>query len=193
MLSDEGSRQEAQFLAALNGLGATGGSELLEGARTVRLDGVLGNEKLRGDLAIAEATGNQGKNFELACRYAEGLLVGRIGREGSNGGGFCGDKHFSHHGFSGGLAPARNAQPEPDAQGCEEDGDERDVDLDGVLDDDEAVFGVLEDGDEETADETKDEDVALHDGVMKKYNGGGEEVVSRRDALARSTRRRTTP
>jgi hypothetical protein len=31
-----------------------------------------------------------------------------------------------------------------------------------VLDDDEAIFGVLEDGDEETADETEDEDVALH-------------------------------
>jgi hypothetical protein len=27
----------------------------------------------------------------------------------------------------------------------------------------------LEDGDEEAADETEDEDVALHDGVVKKY------------------------
>jgi hypothetical protein len=27
----------------------------------------------------------------------------------------------------------------------------------------------LEGGDEETADETEDEDVALHDGVVKKY------------------------
>ena len=51
----------------------------------------------------------------------------------------------------------------------EEDGDERAVELDGVLDDDEAVFGVLEGGDEEAADETEDEDVALHDGVVKKY------------------------
>jgi len=47
----------------------------------VRLDGVFGNEKLRGDLAIAEAAGNQGKNFELACRNAKALLVGRIGSE----------------------------------------------------------------------------------------------------------------
>jgi hypothetical protein len=38
-----------------------------------------------------------------------------------------------------------------------------------VLDDDEAVFGVLEGGDEEAADETEDEDVALHNGVVKKY------------------------
>jgi hypothetical protein len=46
-----------------------------------------------------------------------------------------------------------------------------------VLDDDEAVFGVLEGGDEEAADETEDEGVALHDGVVKKYNGDSEEVV----------------
>ena len=62
MLSDEGLRQEAQFFAAQDGLGATGGTELLEGARTMRLDRVFGNEKLRRDLAIAEATGDQGKN-----------------------------------------------------------------------------------------------------------------------------------
>jgi hypothetical protein len=61
-----------------------------------------------------------------------------------------------------------------------------------VLDDDEAVFGVLEGGDEEAADETEDENVAPHDGVVKKYNGDGEEMVSpgektegpKRDALA---------
>jgi hypothetical protein len=94
-----------------------------------------------------------------------------LGSERFEGGGFGGDKHFSRHGFAGGFAPARDAQPEPDAEGREKDGDERDVDLDGVLDDGEAVFGVLEDGDEQTADETEDEDVALHDGVMKKYKG----------------------
>jgi hypothetical protein len=36
----------------------------------------------------------------------------------------------------------------------------------------------LEGGDEEAADETEDEDVAPHDGVVMKYNGDGEEVVS---------------
>jgi hypothetical protein len=46
-----------------------------------------------------------------------------------------------------------------------------------VLDDNEAVFGVLEDGDEEAADETEDEDVALHGGVVKQYNQGGAEAV----------------
>ena len=70
------SRQQAQFFAALDGLGAAGGSELVEGAGTVCLDGVFGNEKLRGDLAIAQAAGDQGEDFELASRDAEGLLAG---------------------------------------------------------------------------------------------------------------------
>jgi hypothetical protein len=104
--------------------------------------------------------------------------VGRIGSEGFEGGGLRGDKHFPHHDrFADGFAPARDAEAEPDAEGREEDGDKRAVELDGVLDDDEAVFGVLEGGDEEAADETEDEDVALHDGVVKKYNGDGEQAA----------------
>src|SRR5258708_40149851 len=91
------SRQQAEFFAALDGLGAAGGSELVEGAGTVGLDGVFGNEKLGGDLAVAEAAGDQGENFELAWGDAEGPLLGRIDREGLEGGGFGGDKHFSHY------------------------------------------------------------------------------------------------
>jgi hypothetical protein len=56
----------------------------------VCLDGVFGDEKLRGDFAIAEAAGDQGEDFELARRDTEGLLAGRIGSEGF--GGFRGDK-----------------------------------------------------------------------------------------------------
>ena len=164
------SRKKAQFFTALYGLGSADGSQLVKGAGTVGLDGVFGNEKLRSDLAIAEAAGDQGEDFELACRDAESLLVGRIGNEGSEGGGFRGNKYFLHHDrFANGFATTRDAAAEPNAEGSEEKGDERAVELDRVLDDDEAVFGVLEDGDEEAADETEDEDVALHDGVVKKY------------------------
>ncbi len=136
------------------------------------LDGVFGDEELRGDLAIAKAAGDQSEDFEFACRDAEGLLAEGIGSEGGLplGGGFRGDKHFLHHDrFADGFAAAGDAEAEPDTEGREEDGDERAVELDGVLDDDKAVFGVLEDGDEEAADETEDEDVALHEGVVKKY------------------------
>ena len=164
------SRQQAQFLAALDGLGAAGGSELVEGAGTVCLDGIFGNEKLRGDFAIAEPAGDQGEDFELAGRNAKGLLLGRIRSEGFEGGGFRGDKHFlDYDRFADDFTTPRDAEAEPDAEGREEDGDESAVELDGVLDDDEAVLGVLEGGDEEAADETEDEDVALHDGAAKKY------------------------
>src|ERR1700727_506608 len=123
--------QEAQFLAALDRLGPPGRPELVEGARAVGLDRVFGNEKLRGDFAIAEAAGDQCENFELACRDAEA---------------------------------------QPDAEGGEEDGDQRAVNLEGVFDDHKAVFGVLERGDQQSADETEDEDVALHDRVVTNYN-----------------------
>jgi len=66
---------------------------------------------------------------------------------------------------------------QPDAEGREEDGDECAVDLDGVLDDDEAVFGVLKDGDEKAADDTEDENVALHDEVVEKYISAGLRVT----------------
>jgi hypothetical protein len=42
-----------------------------------------------------------------------------------------------------------------------------------VLDDDEAVFGVLEGGDEEAADKTEDEDVALHGEFWRSVMGIG--------------------
>jgi hypothetical protein len=84
--------------------------------------------------------------------------------------GFRGNEHSLHHDrFADALATARDAEAEPDAEGREEDGDERAVELDGVLDDNKAVFGVLKRGDEEAADETENENVALHDVVVKKY------------------------
>jgi hypothetical protein len=152
----------------------------------VCFDGVFGDEELCGDLAIAEAAGDQGEDFELARRDAEGLLAGCVGGKRDRVGnerGFRGDKHFLHYNrfpdcFPDRFAAACDAEAEPDAEGREEDGDERAVELDGVLDDDEAVFGVLEGGDEEAADEAEDEDVALHDRVVKKYNGDGEGVGS---------------
>jgi hypothetical protein len=162
--------QEAQFFAALNGLGSAGGSELIEGAGAVCLDGIFGDEKLRGDLAIAAAARDQGEDFELARRDAEGLLLGCVGSEGFAGGCLRGNEHFPHHDrFADGFATARDAEAEPDAEGREEDCDERAVKLYRVPDDDEAVFGVLKGGDEQAADKTEDEDMALHDGVVKKY------------------------
>jgi hypothetical protein len=41
-----------------------------------------------------------------------------------------------------------------------------------VLDHDEAVFGVLESGDEKAADKTENEDVALHGGLWRSVMEG---------------------
>ena len=161
------SREEAQFFAALDGLGAAGGSEFVEGAGAVGLDGVFGDEELGGDFAIAEAAGDQGEDFEFARGDAEGLLAGGVGSEGAEAGASAGTRtsFTTTTSFADGFATARDAEAEPYAEGGEEDGDEGAVKFDGVLDDDEAVLGVLEGGDEEAADETEDEDVAPHDGL----------------------------
>ena len=91
------SRKQAQFLAALNRLGPADSSELVEGPGAMSLNSVFRHEKLGGDLAIAEAAGDQGKDFEFACCDTEALLLGRIGSEGFGSGDFRGDKHFPHH------------------------------------------------------------------------------------------------
>ena len=143
------SGQQAELLAALHGLGAARGSQLVEGAGAVGLYDVLGDEELSGDLAIAEAAGDEVEDFELAGCDAEALLSGCVGSEswswlGARAGGR--DEDFSYHDR---LPSACDAEAEPDAKGREENADERAVELDRVLDHDEAVFDVLEGGDEE--------------------------------------------
>ena len=85
----------------------------------------------------------------------------------------CGrDQHFPHYDrFSAAFAAARDAQAEPDPERREEEGDERGVDLHGVLNDDKAVFSILEGDDEKAADKAEDEDVAFHDGVQNSIRG----------------------
>ena len=80
------------------------------------------------------------------------------------------NNHFPHYNcLANCFATARDAKAEPDPECCEEDRDQRAIKLNGVLDDDEAVFGVLERSDKEPADQTEDENVAFHDGIEKEY------------------------
>ena len=74
--------EQPELLAAEDGLGAAGGAEFIEGAGAVGFDGVFGDEEVGGDLAIAEAVGNEGEDFELAGGDAEGLLLEGVGGEG---------------------------------------------------------------------------------------------------------------
>ena len=79
------SRQQAQFFAALDRLGAAGRSQLVVRPGTMGLDGVFGNEKLVAISRLLKPRAIRVKNFELAWRDAEGLLLGRIGSEGFDG------------------------------------------------------------------------------------------------------------
>ena len=80
------------------------------------LDGVFGNEKLHGDLAIAEAAGDEGEDFELACCDADRVLMVRIGSESFWSGGVRRDKYLSDHDR---FATARDAEAKPDSEGRE--------------------------------------------------------------------------
>ena len=160
-----------QLLPTPDRLGAAGSSELVESTGTVRFDGVFGNEKLRGDLPIAHSAGDEGEDFEFARCDAKVLLLRCIGGKRFGGAGLRGNMHFFHY---DGFATTGDAETEPDAEGREENGDQRAVKLYGMFDDDKAVFGVLEGADEETTDDSEDEDVAPHDGDVKKYNKNSE-------------------
>jgi hypothetical protein len=161
MLSNERSGQQTQFLPAPDGLGPTPHLKFVECADTVRLDGVLGDEELSGDLTIAEATGNERQDLKLACRDADPLLLNRVGAKWR--GGRPGYRHLLHHdGFPDDFAPACHAQAQPDPEGGEEGGDERAIELDRVLDDDETVFSILERHNQDPADQAEYEDMARH-------------------------------
>ena len=157
------SRQQTQFFAALDRLRAPDRSQLVEGAGTVRLDGVFGNEQLRGDLPIAEAARDQVQDFQFPRRNAKGLLPRRVGRKRLEGGRIRRNQHFLHHDrFADSFATPRDPQAEPDAEGRKKNSYQRAVDLDGMLDNNESVFSVLERRNQEAADETEDEDMPPH-------------------------------
>jgi len=59
----------------------------------VGFDGVLGDEEAGGDLAVAEALGDEGENFELARGDAEGFELRLVESEG--GYGRCGEMDFA--------------------------------------------------------------------------------------------------
>ena len=120
--------QKAEFLGTTDRLGSPGGTEFIEGAATVGLDGIFGNEELRGDFAVAEPASNAGENFQLARRDAKGLQAGRIGNKGML---FrSGDENFDRHRylsndhcFANRFAIASEPKAEPDSDSREEDGD----------------------------------------------------------------------
>src|SRR5438132_8051930 len=72
------SRNQSQLFSQLHGLGSAPGAQLVEQAAGMGLDGVFADEEFFGDLAIAQAVGNQLEDLQLAARnpeFAQSRLV----------------------------------------------------------------------------------------------------------------------
>ena len=164
----EGLGNEAGGLGDLDGLGATPGAELVEETAGMGFYGVFADEEAGGNLAIAEAGGDEAEDFQFARGDAELGEAGFVGDEGI--GSVRWD--FAEDGrrlFSG------EGQAEPDAERGEYGCDEGAIDFDGMLDDEEAVLGDFQDEDKYTAAEAVEEDVAegAAAGVPRGFAGWG--------------------
>src|SRR5438552_18676992 len=65
------SRNQSQLFSQLHCLGSAPGAQLVEQAAGMGLDGVFADEESFGDLAIAQAVGNQLEDLQLASGNAE--------------------------------------------------------------------------------------------------------------------------
>ena len=117
------------------------------------LHGVFADEELFGDFAVGEAGGDEAEDFEFAGSDAEGGEVGWVGREGDGGR----DGRLGGYGLRRVFAGEGHA--EPDAESGENDGDQAAVDFEGVFQDQEAVFGELQESDQKAAEEAEEKQV----------------------------------
>ena len=162
-LGAPGSGEQAEFLAELYCLCSPLGTQFVEGAAAVGFDGVLGNEELCGDFAVAHAFGYQFQNFKLApgdVEFFALLLVGqervgcyeRVNGSAGNGVRFRCDS----------WPPPCEPLAKPDSESGKDGRDEADVDFDGMFDYEELVLGPLQHGDQDSADYAVDQYVPLH-------------------------------
>ncbi len=162
-----GSRDEAEFFAKLDGLSAAFGAELVKNTAGVGLHGVFADEELFGDFAVAEALGDEFQDFQFAGSDAEGFALCLVLDERLAGR----DWDFFN---DDPLLSTGQLETKPDAETGESGCDEPPVDFDGMFNNEETVLGPFEQGDEDSANKTIEEDVALHGGDWKKfYSGNG--------------------
>src|SRR5687767_1131243 len=160
------SGDESRLFRELDCLSATPSGQLVEQPGGVRLHGILADEEALGDLAVAEPGGHGFEDLELARRDAELGEPGLVPPERAvdrNG-----DAHLDGHLYLNGhlahdyrLARAGELEAEPDPEAREDQRDDAAVDLEGVLEDEVPVLHQLEDGDQNAAKETVDEDGLL--------------------------------
>jgi hypothetical protein len=145
-------RKQPYFFCDLNSLRTSFGAELVEQTARVGLNGVFADEEFFSDLAVGHALGNEFEDFQFALRDAEVLQSLFIYREGHGGrhGDFLNDQDFLF---------LRQLQAEPDADSCEECGDQAAVDLKRVFDDHEAKLDQPERHNQNSTAQAVDQDV----------------------------------
>ena len=134
-------RDKSHLLADLYGLSAASRAEFVEEPARVGFDSVFADEEFVGDFAITQPLCDQLEDFELPSRDAE--IFESLFVEGERLG--CGHSDFPNdHDFflSGQL------QPEPDTETGEKHRHEPPVNLDRMLDDEEAKLDQLEQDDQ---------------------------------------------
>lgn len=153
LLGGEKSRDDPGGLADLHGLGTAFCAELIKEPAGMGLHGIFADEEVSGDLTIAKAGGDEAKNLQFTGGNAELTDTSLVDDEGIRRlrGDFLDD--------GGGLFPGEG-EAEPDAECGKEGGDQGNVDLDGMLEDEEAVLSELQDNDEQAANHAVEEDVA---------------------------------
>ncbi len=118
------------------------------------LDGVDGNEKFVRDLLVGEAVGHEFEHFVFA--FADAQLFDPRGVEREIGDWYCND------------LLAGEAEPGPDADSGEDDGEESHVEFDGEVAHEVPVLQLFEQEDECCQREAVDDDSATHFFVVAK-------------------------
>lgn len=124
----------------------------------MRLNGVFTHKERTRDLTVAHALGHEGENLKFTGSDPEILSPLFVGEKRRGG----------HAGWNQDLFDddrlARLGEPEakPDPEGCEGHGDKRGIDLEGMLEDKEAILCDLKRSDQEASDKPEGEDMALH-------------------------------
>ena|SRR5215813_58446 len=119
------------------------------------LDGVFADEEIFCDLAVAHALGHELEDVAFTAGEAEVFSLAIVGDEWLG----RGDRDLLDNDLG---APGGESQTEPDAKGSKTGGDKGSVDFDGVVEDEEAVLRPLQQGNEDTANQSVDENVPLH-------------------------------
>lgn len=169
------SRDEAGGLGELDSLGAAPRAELIEQAAGMGLHGVFADEEPVCDFTIAEAGGDQAEDLEFARGNAELTNPRFVDDEGAaRHGNFFDDRFPDDLLLNNDLRfLSGESESKPDAESGKEGGDQSTVNFDGMFDDQEAVFGEVEDDDEQGAANAVEEDVAQSAPAGTGVFGGG--------------------